>query len=116
MNVSIKADFQFSGGCSQGHESIPGMQAFLGARAKTDISFANPLADSQFGGVVMQGQFRILQNQQQRSFLFPGFSDALIQVVITGMRSSAALLCRGSSGYCRTSSKEVFFSRVLAMR
>ena len=46
MNVSIKADPQFSGSCSQGHESIPGMQAFLGARAETDIPFADPLADA----------------------------------------------------------------------
>ena len=52
INVSIKTDPQFSGDCSQGHEGIPGMHAFLGVRAETDIPFANSLADSQFGYVV----------------------------------------------------------------
>jgi len=51
INVSIKADPQFSGDCSQGHE-VSRHACFLGVRAETDIPFTNSLADSQFGYVV----------------------------------------------------------------
>ncbi len=69
MDVSIEANPQFFGGCRQGHEGVPGAHAVLGARAKANISFADTLPDGQFGRVVMQREFGVLQHQQQRGFL-----------------------------------------------
>jgi len=53
INVNIKADPQFSGDCSQGHEGIPGFAPLLGAWAKAGISFANSLSAAQFGRVIV---------------------------------------------------------------
>ncbi len=79
-----KTDAQLLGGFGEGHERIPSLFARFTARAEADIAFAHPLPDRQFGRIVVQGQFRVLQDQQQRRFFGLGFGNAAIQLGVTG--------------------------------
>jgi hypothetical protein len=58
MDVGVDIDAQFFGSLNQGVEGIPGLNAVGGSGAKADVPFADALSGRQFGGIVVQRQFR----------------------------------------------------------
>ena len=58
LQISEEADTDLVGSRSKGHKGIPSLFPRLGSRAKTDIAFANTMADSEFSSVVMQRRAR----------------------------------------------------------
>ena len=66
--IGVETDPQLFGGFGERRERIPGLFARFTTRAEANIAFAHPLPDRQFGRIVVQRQFRMLKDQQQRRF------------------------------------------------
>lgn len=109
-DVGIETDIQFFGSFNQSHESIPSGDAIQTARTKADVPLANPLTDTEFGGVVVQRQVGIVQNQEQACLFGQGLGNALVKLVVAGDSSEEfmeALTQRISSGWVGRISKVV---------
>lgn len=75
----VEAQAQLACGIRQRHERISGFGALWRVRAEADVPFAHTVVRSQFGRVVMQWYFRVIEHQQQHRLLRPRLGNPLIQ-------------------------------------
>jgi hypothetical protein len=72
MDVAIDTDAQLLGCGGQGHKGIPSFGSIGSARSKADSALAHPLTSAEFGGVIVQRDFGMVEHHQQTSLLQPG--------------------------------------------
>jgi hypothetical protein len=83
MGVAVDADAELLGCGGQGHKGIPGFGPVGRAWSKADVALAYTLAGAEFGGVIVQRDFWVVEHHQQAGPLEPGLLDALIQGPVT---------------------------------
>ena len=79
MDVVVEADPQLRRRLRQRHEGVPGAGALGGARPEAHVAFPDALSRPQFGRVVVQGDLRMFEHQQQLSLLGTGLGNPLVQ-------------------------------------
>src|SRR3989441_4446620 len=82
MDVVRETDAKFGCRRRQRHEGVPGLGTFAGARPEAHIPFTYPCARSQFGWVVVQGNFRVCQHHQQVALLGARLGNPLVQRLV----------------------------------
>ena len=84
MDIGVEVDTQFFGGLVEGVEGIPSSNAIIGAVTEADIAFTHPLANGQFSRVVVQGQLRMFENQQEAFLFGQGLGDTAVKGLVAG--------------------------------
>lgn len=102
MDIRVEIHPQLLRRRGQRHEGIPCLRALARPWAKADRPLAHPLACSQFGRVVMQRDFRVLQHHQQAAFLGVRQGNAFIQRPIARHRGEQRIeRCRQARALLR---------------
>ena len=63
-NEVIQADAELLDGRGQGLEGVPGQGAVGGARAEADVALTDAATGAEFGGVIVEREFGMVQDGQ----------------------------------------------------
>lgn len=73
-DIVIEIDAEFLGGGRYGHKSVPCLGALNGAGAKAYYAFPDAFSCPQFCRVVMERDFRVIENDEHGGFFALVFS------------------------------------------